>query len=88
MICLFGVCIPLNLVVPFLLGLLHRVGFVEPALAWARRAIAKVRQRRGGGGAPVVVAAASANAAAGPSLASSGPTSARTRLISSKQPTM
>lgn len=42
-LCLCGVCIPLNLVVPFLLGLLHRLGFVEPALEWARRAF-------GGGG--------------------------------------
>jgi hypothetical protein len=36
-LCLFGVCIPLNLVVPFLLGVLHRLGLVDPVLEWAAR---------------------------------------------------
>jgi hypothetical protein len=50
MICLFGVCIPFNLVIPFLLGLLHRVGFVEPVVEWARRIVAKARRPRGAEG--------------------------------------
>lgn len=47
-ICLFGVCIPLNLVLPFCLGVLHRLGFVEPVVEWSRRLAARLRWRRQG----------------------------------------
>lgn len=62
--CVCGVCIPLNLIVPFLLGLLHRLGFVEPALERARRALAWARRAGGGRREEEAQDAAPASAAA------------------------